>query len=958
MNNPRPATPTARRRTPRLRLRGIPEYLTGPYSKPEEPALDALETMALTLPVPAPKTPLSQVAWRCPNEDCSPRLFRMGRAATARPAAAEDAALMRRNAGAPGATCPYCGTDGPDETFIRPSLPGPSRNLKLREIECDVCSRNYGVYAINLFCPDCGARNLHVHYRLEARLISHQVALAHQTHKGGDDELAFRLLDNAHNDAVTALHSYLRTIFTFLSRANLQPEAAADAEDQAAIRGFQTIAEARALFGQVEVDPFAGLSPQALDCLRFNLEERRPAGSLPLPSAEARTPARDAWADERTGAFAAEENLRFIQISGDLIRSLEEICPKSKRHATPAPRRATQPLRFTNLPRTVDSPELREFNRLRRSCRETITDISRGDLVSRDIAGALEIPPPPAAAEPAAEPPQASPEPTVAPPRPPDLDLARRYFTRQRLPGSETSATEPAATGARVTATVTLGSGLLRKSFQARITHCGETGARIIAPGAGLKPGDVVWLRWWVRIPGADAEGARRCEMMGTIAESVVSTGGTTTYGLRFHRRLSERLREMTSWQHKLLSATAVALVAASMAYFKVFNIVWYWYSPLFRLYSLIAFGFIISRIILAIFYEEPSDTGFLPTVSVAVAAKNEEDCIGPTIEHIYASHYPKELMEVIAVDDGSTDHTWKRMQELAPRYPGLKLIHFEKNLGKRQGMAEAARLATGEILVYIDSDSYVEPEAIYRIVQAFRDQSVGAVAGHTLVNVEPHNLISKMECVRYYVSHRILKAAEGIFGTVTCCPGALSAYRRESVMKVLDAWLHQKFLGVQATFGDDRSLTNYILRTRRVLYHHGARCKTKVPDHWVKYFKQQLRWKKSWSRETFIASRLMAKEHPIAAISYYAGVVLTLVSPLIAFHAMVYLPIVSGVHPLQYVGGLLLSYLLLGLICFFLTRTRYWFYGMGFALMYIGLLSWQNYYAMFTINKTAWGTR
>ena len=907
---------TARRKTPRLRLRGIPEYLTGPYSKPEPPAPNAPETLALALPAPAPKTPLSQVAWRCPNADCSPRIFRMGRAAAARPAAAGDAALMRRNAGAPGATCPYCGTDASDETFIRPSLPGPTRHLSLRKIECDVCSRDYGVYAINLFCPDCGAHNLHVHYGLEARLISHQVSLAHQAHRGGHNELAFRLLDNAHNDAVTALHSYLKTIFNFLARARLQPAAAADAESQASIHGFRTIADARTLFQPLGIDPFDGLSPQDMDSLRSSIE--------------------------RIGDISTEEVSRFVQASGDLIRSLEGICPKFERNAAPPPKRSAQPLRFMDLPRG----------------RETLTELSRGNLVSRDIAGAFGIPPPPAAAEPAAEPPQASPEPTVEPPRPPDLDLARRYFTRQRLPGSETSATEPAATGARVTATVTLGSGILRKSFQARITHCGETGARIIAPGAGLRPGDVVWLRWWVRIPGADAEGARRCEMMGTIAESVVSTGGTTAYGLRFHRRLSERLREMTSWQHKLLAATAVALVAASMAYFKVFNIVWYWYSPLFRLYSLIAFGFIISRIILAIFYEEPSDAGFLPTVSVAVAAKNEEDCIGPTVEHIYASHYPKELMEVIAVDDGSTDHTWKRMQELAPRYPGLKLIHFEKNRGKRHGMAEAAQMATGEILVYIDSDSYVDPEAIYRIVQAFRDQSVGAVAGHTLVNVEPHNLISKMECVRYYVSHRILKAAEGIFGTVTCCPGALSAYRRESVMKVLDAWLHQKFLGVQATFGDDRSLTNYILRTRRVLYHHGARCKTKVPDHWVKYFKQQLRWKKSWSRETFIASRLMAKEHPIAAISYYAGVVLTLVSPLIAFHAMVYLPIISGVHPLQYVGGLLLSYLLLGLICFFLTRTRYWFYGMGFALMYIGLLSWQNYYAMFTINKTAWGTR
>ena len=64
--------------------------------------------------------------------------------------------------------------------------------------------------------------------------------------------------------------------------------------------------------------------------------------------------------------------------------------------------------------------------------------------------------------------------------------------------------------------------------------------------------------------------------------------------------------------------------------------------------------------------------------------------------------------------------------------------------------MAVGAEKASGEILVYLDSDSFVDPEGIYRIVQPFAHEAVGAVAGHTLMIVEPDNFISKMECVRY----------------------------------------------------------------------------------------------------------------------------------------------------------------------------------------------------------------
>jgi hyaluronan synthase len=273
--------------------------------------------------------------------------------------------------------------------------------------------------------------------------------------------------------------------------------------------------------------------------------------------------------------------------------------------------------------------------------------------------------------------------------------------------------------------------------------------------------------------------------------------------------------------------------------------------------------------------------------------------------------------------------------------------------------MALGTREANGSILIFIDSDTFLEEEAIYRLVQPFADPRVGAVAGHTNVIVEEDNFISKMEAVRYYVSQRIMKAAESIFNSVTCCPGPLSGYRKSAVLAVLDRWENQMFLGAKATFGDDRSLTNFILRNYRVVYHAGARCATFVPNKLGVLIRQQLRWKKSWLRELTVSGRFMWKKHPAAAISFYAAMIITLVSPIIAFGALFGLPFIGvSFNILGYISGLLLVYALLGVVFYYHTQSPYWYYGLYFALLYVAIFSFQNYYALITVRENKWGTR
>ena len=406
-----------------------------------------------------------------------------------------------------------------------------------------------------------------------------------------------------------------------------------------------------------------------------------------------------------------------------------------------------------------------------------------------------------------------------------------------------------------------------------------------------------------------------------------------------------------------LLTFTIILLLSLAV-FLKIHNLTYYWYQPFVNFYSLTVGVFILSRFFLSVFYMAPPDVGYEPTVAVIVACRNEEDSIEKTIGRIYGEGYPHAKLEVVAVNDGSTDNTLAVMMRALARHPNLIVVDFEQNKGKRHGMAVGARLARSEVLVYVDSDSFLLPGAIYKIVQGLADPTVAAVAGHTDVENVNVNVLTKMQDVRYFVSYRVMKAAESLFGAVSCCPGCFSAYRKVCVLHVLDAWLYQKFLGCYATFGDDRALTNMLLRNYRILYDDEALATTIVPEHWDKYIRQQCRWKRSWVREMFLAGRFIWRKHPVAAISWYAMTILPMIAPLVMFSALLVIPLTMHKLPGFYVGGVMVVTLLWSLYYLEKTGRPHWWTGFVFVLTYVAFFSWQGYYAFATMRKTTWGTR
>lgn len=228
-----------------------------------------------------------------------------------------------------------------------------------------------------------------------------------------------------------------------------------------------------------------------------------------------------------------------------------------------------------------------------------------------------------------------------------------------------------------------------------------------------------------------------------------------------------------------------------------------------------------------------------IPSVSVIVPAFNEKlERLIRTLEHIKAQINVN--MEIIVVDDGSHNPI-----DIAD--PAIHLIRSDINQGKRHAQMLGFLQAKHPWLVTVDSDTLLEPDAIYNLYCDMINQGARAATGTILLANENQNLLTKMTACMYWFSFNQERASQSYFGCVTCCAGALSIYEKDVVIEHKDTYLNQTFLGKPCMAGDDRHLTNiFLLNGRKVIWSGRSRANTYSPSTYRKFFKQQLRWTRS----------------------------------------------------------------------------------------------------------------
>ncbi|MCG8509721.1 MAG: hypothetical protein MI741_10890, partial [Rhodospirillales bacterium] len=148
----------------------------------------------------------------------------------------------------------------------------------LRDLSCDICARKYAVYAIALFCPDCGAPNLALHFRREVALIREQIVLAETQNAASQSEIAYRLMGNAHEDVVTAFETTLKTVYRYLVRRHMPDKGVKLCAKKGIGNAFQNIDRGRERFLLFGIDPYSTLTADDLSFLALNIEKRHVIG--------------------------------------------------------------------------------------------------------------------------------------------------------------------------------------------------------------------------------------------------------------------------------------------------------------------------------------------------------------------------------------------------------------------------------------------------------------------------------------------------------------------------------------------------------------------------------------------------------------------------------------------------------------------------------------------------------
>jgi hyaluronan synthase len=359
-----------------------------------------------------------------------------------------------------------------------------------------------------------------------------------------------------------------------------------------------------------------------------------------------------------------------------------------------------------------------------------------------------------------------------------------------------------------------------------------------------------------------------------------------------------------------------------------------------------------------------PGDAA-LPRVTVIVPAYNEGAMVRVALESALASDYPRERLEILAIDDGSEDDTWEHIQAVAEAHPDVVVaIRQPKNAGKREALRTGFLRATGELVVTVDSDSKLERSALRAIVAPMiQDDEVAAVAGRVLVLNREDHLYAKLLSARFFLTFDLARASQSRSGAVLCTPGALSAYRRDAVMRVLEAWSSQTFLGQPCTIAEDRALTTWLLRDgHRSVYQRSAVVRTMMPTTLRQIARMLVRWERGNIREDLVMLPLLATRwRRRDQLWPTLEILIELVQYPVAWVGLALVAASVLAQPAALLGvgaAVLLSAVVQSL---WILRSRDgsdFVYGVAYALFAFVGLQWVFPYSLLTVRDGRWMTR
>ncbi len=225
-----------------------------------------------------------------------------------------------------------------------------------------------------------------------------------------------------------------------------------------------------------------------------------------------------------------------------------------------------------------------------------------------------------------------------------------------------------------------------------------------------------------------------------------------------------------------------------------------------------------------------------LPTVSIVIPSFNEEKTIGRTIVSLVNLDYPKEKLEVIVVNDGSTDETARIVRQIIKKHPqySIRLINKE-NAGKAVALNTALKIAKGELFACIDADSVADENALKSIMDNFAEPNTGIVI--SVVKVEKPNCFYERIQKAEYVMSNFVRRLTSSLGTLAIAHGGFSVLRTSILRKI-------------GGFSNENGMTEDLEVAMRMRYNGygvkmqwGSFSHTHVPKSFKALWKQRIRW-------------------------------------------------------------------------------------------------------------------
>lgn len=235
-----------------------------------------------------------------------------------------------------------------------------------------------------------------------------------------------------------------------------------------------------------------------------------------------------------------------------------------------------------------------------------------------------------------------------------------------------------------------------------------------------------------------------------------------------------------------------------------------------------------------------------MKSISVLIPMRNEEQVLSNVLDSLLECDYDRDRLEIIPINDNSTDKTKEMLDEYHEKYEFIRPLHRDcENRGKPSGLNDAMQLATGEIIIVFDADYRPARDMLKQLAIAFEDPEIGAVMGRVIPYNTNKNLLTRLINLERCGGYQVDQQARYNLRTIPQYGGTVGGFRKDLMLEM--GGFNPLVLA------EDTELT-YRLYTKgwKVIYANSAECYEEAPETWEVRGKQIRRWSRGHNQVLF----------------------------------------------------------------------------------------------------------